>query len=67
MIAVQDLADELLLTNVSIRHHCRRQSIDTQRRLPEGQLTGHMRAFVVDEDAARIRDHYAARLADRTG
>ena len=67
MTAVQDLADELLLSNVSIRYHCRRQGIDTHRRLPEGQLTGHMRAYVADEAADAIRLHYADRLADRTG
>ncbi len=67
MTAVHDLAVELLLTNVSIRHHCRRQGIETCRRLPHGQITGHLRAFVRDVDAKRIRDHYADRLSDRAG
>ena len=67
MTAVRDLAVELLLTDVSVRTHCRRVGIATQRRLPEGQRTGQCVAFVSDDDATRIRDHYSHRLADRTG
>ena len=67
MIACRDLALELLLTDVSVRTHCRRVGIETCRRLPEGSLSGHLLAFVRDDDAARIRLHYADRLADRAG
>ena len=52
MTAVRDLADELKLTNVSVRHHCRRGGIDTHRRLPDGARGGQCIAFVTDEDAA---------------
>ena len=67
MTAVRDLAAELKLTNVSVRHHCRRAGIDTHRRLPDGARGGQCIAFVTDEDAQRIRAHYADRLADRSG
>ena len=67
MIAVRDLATELLLTGVSVRHYCQRAGIETCRRLPEGSRSGQMIAHVVDDAAARIRLHYAARLEDRTG
>ena len=67
MTACRDLARDLLLTNVTVRTHCRRVGIETCRRLPEGSYSGQMVAHVSDDDAARIREHYADRLADRTG
>ena len=67
MTEVRGLAAELLLTDVSVRTHCRRVGIDTHRRLPEGQRTGPLRAYVADDAADTIRLHYADRLADRTG
>lgn len=67
MTAIRDLARELRLTNVSLRTHCRRVGIETCRRLPEGADGGQCIAFVVDPDADRIRQHYADRLADRSG
>ena len=67
MTACRDLARELLLTDVSVRTHCRRVGIETCRRLPEGVLSGHLLAFVSDADADLIREHYRDRLADRAG
>ena len=67
MTAIRDLAHELLLTGVSVRTHCRRVGIGTHRRLPEGSRSGQCIAFVSDDDAARIREFYAHRLADRAG
>ena len=67
MTACRDLARELLLTDVSVRHYCQRAGIGTQRRLPEGASGGQCVAFVSDSDAEKIREHYSHRLADRTG
>ena len=67
MTPVRDLADELRLSNVSVRYHCRTRGIETFRRLPEGADRGQCIAFVSDDDADRIRQHYADRLADRSG
>ncbi len=62
MIAVRELAAELRLTEVSIRQRCRTSGIETYQRLPEGQRGGQMRAFVDDDGARALRDHYADRL-----
>ena len=67
MIAVRDLASELKLTTVSVRYHCRTRDIECVRRLPEGARGGQMLMFVADADAARIREHYSARLASLDG
>ena len=67
MTPVRDLADELRLSNVSVRYHCRTRGIETLRRLPDGARGGQMIAFVSDDDAERIREHYRDRLADRSG
>ena len=63
MTPVRDLAAKLKLTNVSIREHCRTRGIATCRRLPEGARGGQMIAFVSDDDAEHIREHYRDRLA----
>ena len=42
MTPVRDLADELRLSNVSIRYHCRTRGIETFRRLPDGARGGQM-------------------------
>ena len=62
MKQIRDLARELKLTDVSVRTHCRTRDIDTVRRLPRGASGGQMTAHVSDEDADRIRAHYADRL-----
>ena len=67
MTAVRDLASELRLTVPSVTYHCRSRGIEYVRRLPEGATGGQCIAFVSDEDAGRIRDHYRDRLADRSG
>ena len=67
MTAVRDLARDLLLTNVSVRTHCRRVGIETCRRLPDGASGGQTIAYVTDDDAVNIRKHYQHRLADRSG
>lgn len=67
MTAIRDLADELRLTNVSVRMHCRTRGIETCRRLPDGASGGQCIAFVSDEDAQHIRTHYAHRIAGRDG
>lgn len=67
MIAIRDLARELLLTKVSVATHCATRGIATHRRLPEGARGGHMVAHVQDRDAKRIRAFYADRLAGRRG
>ena len=67
MTPVRELAGELRLSDVSIRYHCRTRGIETFRRLPEGANGGQMLAFVTDAAATRIREHYADRLADRSG
>ena len=67
MTAVRDLAYELKLTSVSVRMHCRTHGIETCRRLPDGARGGQCIAFVSDEDAQRVRAHYAHRIAGRDG
>ena len=67
MIAIRDLAVELMLTGVSVRHYCQRAGIETCRRLPEGSQSGQCIAFCNDDDAEAIRLHYSHRLADRAG
>ena len=67
MTAVRDLAAELKLTVPSVAYFCRSRGISTCRRLPEGATGGQMLAFVLDADADTIRQHYADRLAPRSG
>lgn len=67
MTAIKTLAAELLLTTVSVAYHCRRNGIETVRRLPAGSASGQLCAHVADADAERIREHYADRLASRDG
>lgn len=67
MTAIKDLATELRLHRVSIAEYCRNHGIETFRRLPAGASGGQMAAHVGDDDADRIRAHYAARLAGLNG
>ena len=67
MTAIKTLAAELLLTMVSVAYHCRRNGIETVRRLPENAVGGQMCAHVRDEDAAAIRQHYRDRVRSREG
>ena len=67
MTEVRALAAELRLTVPSITYQCRRQGIETHRRLPKGAGGGQCVSFVADRDAKRIRDHYRDRLMTRTG
>ena len=67
MVSLKALGRELKLTVVSLAYHCRRNQIETFRRLPEHAIGGQMCAHVVDRDAQKIRDHYAARLESLNG
>ena len=67
MTEIRALACELRLTVPSVTYQCRRQGIETHRRLPKGATGGQMVAHVADRDARRIRDHYRDRLMTRTG
>lgn len=67
MTAIKALAAELLLTTVSVAYHCRRNGIETVRRLPAGAVGGQMCAHVADDDAEAIRQHYADRVRSREG
>ena len=67
MTAIKTLAAELLLTTVSVAYHCRRNGIETVRRLPRNALGGQMCSHVTDDDAEAIRQHYADRVRSCEG
>ena len=64
MTAIRNLAKELRLHRVSVREFCRSRDIPMQRRLPKGARGGQLEAHVTEQDAQRIREHYADRLVD---